>query len=158
MLSEVNTSSWKPKRCDISSAHLPTKAFGQMIHTFSNPCAALDSSSAQIRPASIVFPVPTSSAIRRRWSGDSSIFLTGRNWWYISLVFEARYDRNWSVTGCSSLRPVNATLNRSGDISVRATAGSNSPMGISLAEPSMNTLALSPIILITQPEMDGSAL
>ena len=43
-----------------------SKALGQITQTFSNPCAALDSNSAQIRPASIVFPVPTSSAIRSR--------------------------------------------------------------------------------------------
>ena len=74
-----NGSSRKSNRRCSSSRHFPIRAFGQITHTFSRPFFDLDSSSAQIKPASMVFPVPTSSAINSRWSGDSNIFLTGRN-------------------------------------------------------------------------------
>ena len=71
------SSNFLSNRFCISSCHLRFKEAGQTTSAVST--RVLNSNSLQISPASIVFPRPTSSAIRSLWLDPINILRTGLN-------------------------------------------------------------------------------
>ena len=78
------TSKWRPNFFCISSRHWRLTDAGQT--TSMNSTRWRRSSSCAMSPASMVFPRPTSSAMKTLARGSASAFCSGVSWWFISLM------------------------------------------------------------------------